>query len=52
MDNNGLPYVIIQGSPVDGITIMGPYPTATAAIDVAETLSDSWWIAPLYPSED
>ena len=42
-------YVIVNGNPVDGLTITGPFPRATDAVDHASTfLEADWWVAPVH----
>lgn len=43
--------VIVAGSPLDGLTIIGPFVTADDAIEYAQNhrglRDDSWWVASL-----
>lgn len=46
-------YVVIEGSPIDGLNLTGPFETSDAAREYAEQLDADWWIAPLdSPEED
>lgn len=44
--------VIIAGSPLDGLTIIGPFAHADDAIEHAQNnmgiRDDTWWVAPLH----
>lgn len=47
------PYVILVGSPVDGITLHGMFSTADDAAEFALAVfkNDTWWIASVDPVE-
>jgi hypothetical protein len=48
-------YIIITGSPVDGLEFYGPFDTEADAINAANTdphLPTHWWIAPLHSLDD
>lgn len=43
-------YIIVRGNPVDGLSFIGPFDTASEAIEGAQGLdaiTDDWWITEL-----
>lgn len=44
-------FIIIDGSPVDGLNFTGPFQTHDEALKSAERLDTSWWIGTLDKTE-
>lgn len=43
---------LLAGSPVDGLVLIGPFPTVDDAIAYGEALSADWWVVePIQPEE-
>ena len=45
-------YVVLSGSPLDGMIVNGPFNSAQEAADWADGLTDDWWVGELEPVED
>lgn len=44
-------YLIVQGSPVDGLWFTGPFETQTDAADYGDSVESDWWVADLTEPE-
>jgi hypothetical protein len=45
-------YVVMNGSPFDGMIVNGPFASAEDASEWAEALTTDWWVGELEPVED
>lgn len=50
----GVPYIIVQGNPVDGFVFYGPFPGAVSAVEAADekNVPEPWCVAELNPVPD